>query len=172
MTEPIKIYVANLGKYNEGELVGQWLTLPATDNEIKEMFANIGVGQFCEEYAIHDYEAPFEISEHESIEELNEFAKELDNLDESQYQACMALIKNGVAMSYIDAINYLDDIIYYPGCDDMADVAYQYYEESGMLKEIEKYVDASYIDWDAIGRDMEIEGKFLKTDNGYIEYNG
>lgn len=27
----LKIYIANLGKYNEGELVGKWVELPCED---------------------------------------------------------------------------------------------------------------------------------------------
>lgn len=33
-TNILSIFVTNLGKYNEGELVGEWLELPATDEEI------------------------------------------------------------------------------------------------------------------------------------------
>ena len=32
----IKVYLANLGKYNEGELVGEWLELPCTEEEIEQ----------------------------------------------------------------------------------------------------------------------------------------
>ncbi|NFO86654.1 antirestriction protein ArdA [Clostridium botulinum] len=28
----VNIFVTNLGKYNEGELVGKWLSLPFTDD--------------------------------------------------------------------------------------------------------------------------------------------
>ena len=32
----LSIYIANLGAYNEGRLEGAWLTLPATEEEIRE----------------------------------------------------------------------------------------------------------------------------------------
>ena len=32
----IKVYLANLGKYNEGELVGEWLELPCTEEEMEQ----------------------------------------------------------------------------------------------------------------------------------------
>lgn len=31
----LKIYIANLGKYNEGELVGKWVELPCEDLSVK-----------------------------------------------------------------------------------------------------------------------------------------
>ena len=46
----IRIYVANLAKYNEGRLVGRWIDLPAYDlwEQVEEMLAG------AEEGAIHD----------------------------------------------------------------------------------------------------------------------
>lgn len=38
----LKVFLTNLGKYNEGELVGKWLELPATDEEIEEVKERIG----------------------------------------------------------------------------------------------------------------------------------
>ena len=32
----LRIYLTNLGKYNEGELIGEWLDLPCTDEELEE----------------------------------------------------------------------------------------------------------------------------------------
>ena len=34
--ETFSIYVANLGKYNEGELVGGWITLPKPQAELEQ----------------------------------------------------------------------------------------------------------------------------------------
>lgn len=62
----MRIYIANLGKYNEGELVGDWFTPPVDYDEMAE---RIGLNDEYEEYAIHDYELPFEIDEYTPIEE-------------------------------------------------------------------------------------------------------
>ena len=66
--EEMRVYIANLGKYNEGELVGAWFEPPIDFDEVKE---RIGLNDQYEEYAIHDYELPFEIGEDITIEELN-----------------------------------------------------------------------------------------------------
>ena len=59
--EEMRVYIANLGKYNEGELVGDWFTPPVDYDEMAE---RIGLNEYYEEYAIHDYELPFEIDEY------------------------------------------------------------------------------------------------------------
>ena len=41
-------FVTNLGKYNEGELVGEWVHFPTTEEEMKEVFERIGIGSKCE----------------------------------------------------------------------------------------------------------------------------
>lgn len=56
----MKIYIVNLGKYNEDELVGDWFTPPIDFQTVKE---RIGLNDEYEEYAIHDYELPFNIGE-------------------------------------------------------------------------------------------------------------
>ena len=66
--DDMQVYIANLGKYNEGELVGAWFTFPIDFEEVKE---KIGLNDEYEEYAIHDYELPFTVDEYTSIGELN-----------------------------------------------------------------------------------------------------
>ena len=51
-TKKIKVFVTNLGKYNEGALVGEWLWLPASDDEIAAMLRRIGIGGIYEEDGI------------------------------------------------------------------------------------------------------------------------
>ncbi|MCL2432730.1 antirestriction protein ArdA, partial [Candidatus Bathycorpusculum sp.] len=47
----LRVYVANLSKYNNGELVGAWLNLPATHNEIKTFLkTKVGLNSQHEEY--------------------------------------------------------------------------------------------------------------------------
>ncbi len=48
------MYIANLAKYNEGKLVGRWVTLPMERHELEQCIRDV-LGD-DEEYAIHDYE--------------------------------------------------------------------------------------------------------------------
>lgn len=77
----IKIALTNLGKYNEGTLVYEWLELPATQSEIDQVLKEIGINEEYEEYFISDYEAPFTIGEYSSITKLNEIAEQLENAE-------------------------------------------------------------------------------------------
>ena len=55
-------FVTNLGKYNEGMLVGEWVKFPTTEEEMQKVFERIGIGakddfgQNYEEWFIIDYD--------------------------------------------------------------------------------------------------------------------
>ena len=36
---PFAAFITNLGKYNEGELVGEWVKFPTTPEKLQEVFA-------------------------------------------------------------------------------------------------------------------------------------
>lgn len=78
-------FVTNLGKYNEGELVGEWVKFPTTEEEMQKVFERIGIGskdefgQPYEEWFITDYECPIYgvqkmLGEYESLDKLNYLA--------------------------------------------------------------------------------------------------
>ena len=75
--EEMRVYIANLGKYNEGELVGAWFEPPIDMDEVRE---RIGLNEQYEEYAIHDFELPFEIGEYTPIEEINRLCEMVEDL--------------------------------------------------------------------------------------------
>ena len=78
MTDDMAVYIANLGRYNEGYLVGAWFTFPIDEEDVKE---KIGLNEQYEEYAIHDTNNfPIAIGEYVSIEELNEMYEMIEEL--------------------------------------------------------------------------------------------
>lgn len=160
--EEMRVYVANLGKYNEGELVGAWFE-PTIDYD--EMAERIGLNEFYEEYAIHDYELPFDIDEYTPIEEVNRLCEMVEDLPEYIQDNLKEL--QGYFSSIEDLCDHQDDIIYYPGCEDMADVARELVEE-GALGEIPAQFQ-NYIDYEAFGRDLSYEGTFVVTRDGVFE---
>jgi len=93
----IKIALTNLGKYNEGSLVYEWLELPATQEEINETLEAIGINEEYEEFFISDYEAPFQIGEYASINKLNEIAEQLQNVE-------LVDFRNGYNYDYVDTL--------------------------------------------------------------------
>lgn len=159
----IKIYVANLGKYNEGILQGEWFTLPVEFEEIAE---KIGLNEQYEEYAIHDYEAPdgLKINEYSSINELNEIAEEMENLSEYDEEILGYILATG-EKEFNEALEMVQnggDFYIFRDCNNMSDVAYQWLEETGGLSEIPDHLQ-SYFDFEAYGRDLEIEGSFYQV---------
>ena len=68
-------FVTNLGKYNEGELVGEWVHFPTTEEEMKKVFERIGIGSKDEFGQVYDCllytspEEPVEDAEAEAPEE-------------------------------------------------------------------------------------------------------
>lgn len=41
---PLEAFITNLGKYNEGKLIGEWLKFPTTPEELQNVFERIGIG--------------------------------------------------------------------------------------------------------------------------------
>lgn len=66
-------------------------------------------------------------------------------------------------------VEHVDDIVYYLDCDDMSDVAYYLIQETDVLGEVPSNLQ-NYIDYEAYGRDLELEGNYLVTSRGTFEY--
>lgn len=164
-----RIWIGNLGKYNEGYLVGEWVDLPCDDFD--EVFERIGINERYEETFIADFENDYgyDVGEYDSLTMLNEVAETLEGLSDYECEVWEALHDDGFNHDEIMEIITNGDYITWWGCDDMSDVAYSYYESTGMLQEIEKLIPSYYIDWQSIGRDMSFEGSFYSCNNGYIE---
>lgn len=163
----MNIYLTNLGKYNEGELIGEWVQLPISNEELQKVFERIGINKEYEEYFITDYECDFyEIGEYENIDTLNEIAEKIDNLDEEQEQVVKVLMSE-CGYDLDDAIEKAEsgDYRIYADCNDMTDVAYAVVEECDYFRNVPETV-ARYFDYEAFGRDLGIEGSFHFLDNG------
>ena len=58
-----KAYITNLGKYNEGDLVGKWVEFPIDEDDFNEELKSIGIGSTdefgstYEEWFITDYDS-------------------------------------------------------------------------------------------------------------------
>ena len=161
----MQVYISNLGKYNEGELVGSWFHPPIDMEEVK---TKIGLIDQYEEYAIYDYELPFEVGEYTPISEINRLCSLVEEIEDTPIYKEIHEIQSMWFSSLEELIEHKDDIICHSDCESMEDVAAYYVEETGQLGEIPSNL-RNYIDYHALGRDMEIEGNFLVTSNGIFE---
>lgn len=162
----MQVYIANLGKYNEGELVGAWFTPPIDMEDVKE---RIGLNGEYEEIAIHDYELPFEVNEYTPITEVNRLCGMVSELEGTALYHVLSDVQGYWFGSLEELLEHQDDIIHYADCETMSDVAYYFVEETGALGEVPGHLQ-NYIDYDALGRDLEINGSFLETSHGIFEY--
>lgn len=165
----LKINVTNLKKYNEGALVGEWVSLPHEGlEEVLEKISNSGK----DELFISDYETDInglKVAEYEDILQLNEIAEEIEEMREDELIALQAYLEqyaNDMEQA-LDEVRQGNYTIYYD-CDDMSDVAYQVVNESGLLDGVTEQVKM-YFDYEAYGRDIDIEGTFIQIDNNIIE---
>ena len=90
-------------------------------------------------------------------------AETLDNLDEYDREIVEAIISEGYSLEY--ALDNKDDCVVYSNCTDMTDVAMAYAEETGLLDNIPENLRC-YFDFEAFGRDMNIEGTYVFTNGG------
>jgi len=161
----MRVYIANLGKYNEGELVGAWFAPPISFTEVAE---KIGLNSEYEEYAIHDYELPFEVGEFCSIDEVNRLCVAAELIDDRLLFDNMQTVISHFGFSGVeDLSDHMDDIIVH-SCDSLENLAMEYVDE-GLFGEIPSSL-VGYIDYAAIARDMEIEGMYLSLSGGIVEW--
>ena len=77
MASLFEAYITNLGKYNEGELVGETLKFPTTTEEVQGLLKRIGVdGVRYEEFFITSFDGDVlglydYLTEYENLDELN-----------------------------------------------------------------------------------------------------
>lgn len=169
----LRIYLTNLGKYNEGALIGEWVELPCDD--FSPVFERIGIseepdenGNYYEEYFITDYESDvpgLRIGEYDNLEELNRLAEIIEDVPEK-----VEVLKYFGYTESEEIREHLDDVVYVTTpegfeSDEFA-VGYYYAKECGCI-DIPENVEP-YFDFEAYGRDIMIEGSFYKTENGDI----
>ena len=181
-------FVTNLGKYNEGELVGEWVKFPTTEEEMQKVFERIGIGskdefgQPYEEWFITDYECPIYgvqkmLGEYESLDKLNYLAALIDELSLSDQEKLVAIMEAGC-----DEVSDIDDLInltfnldcydVMPGISDESDLGYYYAHEIGIYSEKDLGPLADYIDYERYGRDIAMDEQGRFTDAGYVRCTG
>ena len=182
---PFAAFITNLGKYNEGELVGEWVKFPTTAEEMKEVFKRIGIGQRddfgqpYEEWFITDYDCYVDglydkLGEYENLDELNYLASKLDEMSDSEYAQFQAGMEMGdhcdSLQEIINLTENLDCYEVYPHIADYDDLGRYYIEELEVMQVPEHL--QNYIDYEAYGRDVAMDENGSFTDQGYVRDTG
>lgn len=180
-----RAYVTNLGLYNEGYLVGEWVEFPiehegmSLQESINEIFNRIKVdGKHYEEYFITDYESNISgltecLGEYENIRMLNCLAEMIAESDIS-FQQLESMIEYGESTGSVEKlmnlVNSADCFYFMPDVANDYDLGYEYAENSGMFTEAFECLGMlrNYIDYESYGRDIRLEESGIHTVNGYI----
>lgn len=189
----LNVWIGNLGKYNEGELIGDWLKLPVSKSELDNFLREkVGLqitqeevekaleknGVCYEEYMINDYETdlPIKISEYSNLKMLNLLALASERVTNMEKVEAYIECENTDDIEEIINIMMQEDKIPY----------YQYDLESGLMPKEEKYgitkadmngltaflTDKNvltYFDFEEYGREDDLSGYVELYENGYID---
>lgn len=164
MSEEIRIYVADLAAYNNGKLHGVWIDacgdMDSIQEQINDMLAD-SPEELAEEYAIHDYEGfgGYPVGEYEGINELHKIACFI-----TEYPALGGELLSQFCGNLDDAKQAIDEN--YSGCyDSLAGYAQELTEETCQVP-----VNlAFYIDYERMGRDMEMGGDIFTIQTAHDE---
>jgi len=177
---PFEAYITNLGKYNEGTLVGEWVKFPTTREEIQEVMKRIGIdGVQYEEWFITDYDCYVDglsnaFGEYESLDELNYLAASIEDMDRSDFERFEAAVEvsdyTHSVKDFINLTDNLDKYDIYPGINDYDDLGRMYIDEYGSL-EVPEHLK-NYIDYEAYGRDIAMDEIGTFTGQGYVRDTG
>ncbi|MDR0493300.1 MAG: antirestriction protein ArdA [Nitrososphaerota archaeon] len=184
-TPQLRVYVANLGRYTAGELVGGWINLPAPNQTIKTFLKDVvGLNEQYEEYSIQDYESIFSIEEYVNIHDLNMLAVKLESMMEGEkgVAACYCM-SNGIR-HIIDIVNVCEQFsdLVYTQLDDVCGGSREerlgclIAQETGLEAELEQVQlssgisAADYFDYERYGRDIALSDGYFAADDLFIHY--
>ncbi|MBS7226516.1 MAG: antirestriction protein ArdA [Clostridiaceae bacterium] len=177
MASLFEAYITNLGKYNEGELVGETLKFPTTTEEVQGLLKRIGVdGIRYEEFFITSFDGDVlglydYLSEYENLDELNHLACLLSGLDQGDLEKFEAVIDSGEHTSSVaDLINLaqnLDCYTLFPDIESDEDLGRYCMEDVDIPDALR-----DYFDYEAYGRDIRLEEDGHFAPGGYVLNNG
>ena len=173
-------YITNLGKYAEGQLVGETLKFPATTEEVQSLLKNIGVdGVRYEEFFITAFDGDVMglydyLTEYENLDELNHLAHLISELDSDEIETLEAALNKGDHTSsvadIINLVHNLDCYSLHPGVTDDETLGRIYVEDMELLDVPDNVLP--YFDFEAYGRDARINEGGHFAPGGYVFNNG
>ena len=103
----LRAFITNLGKYNEGELIGEWVSFPVDQNDMESVLDRIGIGDsdpfgnMYDEILITDMTTNIPqvgdiLNHYENIEKLNYYAACVQALTEAEYAKYKTVLEEGL----------------------------------------------------------------------------
>ena len=172
------IYITDLGTYNNGYLIGEHISLPMNEDDLKSKINEIlSIGaKACgdtehEEIFITDYECDFmEIGEYDDPYKLNEMAQKMERMNDHFKKMTKFLLSNNLVSNLNEAIEEAENVIIHENST-MEDVAYDFIDGFYNLKDLPPIL-ANAIDYEQIGRELSYDGRYFEEDGDIYEYLG
>lgn len=174
----MEIFITDLAAFNNGYLIGEWVSLPMDEDDLKAKINEIlTIGaEACgsienEEIFLTDYECSFmEIGEFDNPFKLNEIAEQADGLNDHELKMVGFLLRNGLVKDFEKALDSYEDVIIHEDST-MQDVAYDFIDGFYNLKDLPPII-ANAIDYEQIGRELSYDGRYFEEDGDIYEYLG
>jgi hypothetical protein len=105
----MEIYITDLAAYNNGYLIGEWISLPMSKNDLNLKISEILLigteacngNEIHEEFFITDYECDFmKIGEYDNPFKLNDIAEQADGLNDHELKMVRFLLRNGLVKDF------------------------------------------------------------------------
>ncbi len=179
MSELLTGYLSNLGKYNEGQPAGEWVSFPTTAEHLQEVFDRIGIDfKNYETWHFTEFQSAIPglaacLEEYSHPDELNYLGKLLSmQYDDDREKFAAAVAHGDHASSLQDLINLaqnLDCYWLYPTVHNEEEYGRYLIDE---LDEMELPEEAKkYFMYEEYGRDASINDGGEFTEQGYIYNN-
>lgn len=178
----LKLFITDLSAYNNGFLVGEWVTLPLSGKELYMAISQIlSEGEhLCqsdtnhEEIFITDYEWTglelFNVGEYDSPWDINDDLGKLSELSSYKQKAVAFLLSEHITYDLDDAIQRSEDVIIHEN-QRLEDVAYDLLQECYELDKLPSII-ANNIDYEGVARELEHDGTYWEIDGDVFEYVG
>lgn len=173
----MEIYITDLAAYNNGHLIGEWVSLPMDTDDLQAKITEILVigAEVCEdaeheEIFITDFECDFmEIGEYADPFQLNEIAEQAENLSDYEGKAVKFLLNNYLVKDFNEALEKYEEVIIHEDLT-MEDLAYQFVHECYGVDSLPAII-ANNIDYEKIGRELEMDGRYYEEGGDIYVYS-
>ena len=185
----VKVFCQNLGKYNEGQIVGDWIQLPTTNVKIDEFLKDVvGLNEEYEEYMIADYDLSEKLSfipkdEYCNIHDLNLLAKQISMISQHDLRAVSLYMQDAYDFELEEILNVCvqkNKLVYFDydfegahqmmnrGVSEEKMLGYQLANNNGLTRALKRY-DVDYcFDFEKYGLDQSIDLNIAYTKEGYL----
>lgn len=156
-------YITNLGRYNEGYLIGKYITFPIRKTELQTVLDEIGINEEYEEYFMTDYDGEYPdavyhlLREYTPITELNKMGLALEKVSNAGVQMQFEAFLECGSDFYASCANAIEgNGIVIPGTG-TADLAHYFIEAMGGIDQLPQSTLEEFFDYDTFGRDVRLE---------------